>query len=242
MVSSSVWACSCRDKSVGEVAHSKDIILTKLRINYPSLAELIRSYFDKPTYSKSYSVTVLKNYKGTFNGTNITASTVDGETDCSRRVSYGETLLLIVYTNSEKFKFNDVNVCTITSEKFAEEVQKENASPSFEYKPVDTSDWIQIHKSATQSFYADTKNVTKDVYGSYIWMLMNDSAMNNKSHKYKVQIACKEKMYFASHDVVFSKQNANGDVLRGSADATMNSKKWLPLNDLYSKLLKYACS
>lgn len=241
LLASSAWACSCRDKNVGEVAHSKDIVLTKLRINYPSLTERMFSFFEKPTNAKSYSITVLEEFKGAFTASNITASTFDGETDCSKRVKYGETLYVIAHKNSEGYTSNEVGVCNVTSEKFAEEVKKERTNPSIEYKSVDTSDWTQIYKSATQSFYADTKNVTKDAYGSYIWMLMNESALSHKSHKFRVQISCKEKMYFSSHDVFFSKPNANGDVLRVSADETMNSRKWLPLNDLYSKLVKYTC-
>lgn len=240
--SSTALACTCRDKNVGEVVYSKDIVLTKLRINSPSITERVRSYFAKPTYSKSYGITVLENYKGTFNSSSITASTIDGETDCSRRVTYGETLFLIAYKNSEGYTSNEVNACNTTSEKFSEAVKKELANPSDAYKSVDTFDWMQFKKTETQTFYADIKNVTKDEYGSYIWVLMNASGLNYKSQKFKIQISCKEKMYLASHDVFFSELNANGDVLRMSPDLLMSSNKWLPMNDLYSRLLQYTCS
>lgn len=241
LLATSAWACSCKQNSIGEVAHSKDIVLTKLRVNSPSLTERVRSFFEKPTYSKTYSITVLEDYKGAFTASNITASTMNGETDCSRRVSYGETLYIIAYKNSEGYTSNEVSVCNTTSEKFAEAVKNEFANPSYAYKSVDTSDWTQLLKTETQSFYADTKNVTKDAYGSYIWVLMNDSALKHKSHKFQIQISCKEKMYLASHDVMFSESNANGDMLRVSSDLTANSNKWLPLTDLYSKLVKYTC-
>lgn len=125
LIQASAFACSCKQNSVGEVAHSKDIVLTKLRVNSPSITERVRSFFEKPTFSKSYNITVLEDYKGTFTASNITASTIDGETDCSRRVSYGETLYIIAYKNSEGYTSNEVNVCNIASEKFAEEVKKE---------------------------------------------------------------------------------------------------------------------
>lgn len=122
---SNAFACSCRPSNIDEVVESKDIILTKLRINSPSLTERVRSFFEKPTFSKSYNITVLEDYKGTFTASKITATTIDGETDCSRRVSYGETLYIIAYKNSEGYTSNEVNVCNIASEKFAEEVKKE---------------------------------------------------------------------------------------------------------------------
>jgi hypothetical protein len=125
LLASSAWGCSCRQKNIDEVANSNDIVLTKLRVNSPSLTERVRSFFEKPTFSKSYSITVLEDYKGTFTASNITASTMDGETDCSRRVSYGETLYIIAHKNSEGYTSNEVNVCNIASEKFAEEVKKE---------------------------------------------------------------------------------------------------------------------
>jgi hypothetical protein len=125
LIQASAFACSCKQNNIDEVAHSKDIVLTKLKVNSPSITERVRSYFEKPTYSKSYSITVLEDYKGSFTASNITASTMDGETDCSRRVSYGETLYIIAHKNSEGYISNEVNVCNITSEKFAEEVKKE---------------------------------------------------------------------------------------------------------------------
>jgi hypothetical protein len=125
MQTSSAFACSCRQRNIDEVVDSKDIVLTKLKVNSPSVTERVRSFFEKPTFSKSYSITVLEDYKGTFTAYNITASTIDGETDCSRRVSYGETLYIIAYKNSEGYTSTEVNVCNIASEKFAEEVKKE---------------------------------------------------------------------------------------------------------------------
>lgn len=241
LLASSAWACSCRDKNVGEVAHSKDIVLTKLRINYPSLTERVFSFFEKPTNAKSYGITVLEDFKGAFTASNITASTFDGETDCSRRVKYGETLYVIAHKSSEGYTSNEVSVCNVTSEKFAEEVKKERANPSIEYKSVDTSDWTQLLKTETQSFFADKNNVTKDAYGSYIWVLMNDSSAKYKSQKRQLKIACKEKMFSASHDIGFSEFNASGDVMMTSPYARMNLYKWSPLTDFYSKLVKYTC-
>jgi hypothetical protein len=241
LLASSAWACSCRDKNVGEVAHSKDIVLTKLRINYPSLTERLFSFFERPTNAKSYSITVLEDVKGKFTASNITASTFDGETDCSRRVKYGETLFVIAHKNSEGYTSNDVNFCNTTTENFAHSVKNEHANPSYAYKSVEPSDWTQLLKTDTQSFYADTKNVTKDEYGSYIWVLMNDSDLMYKSRKYQIKIACKEKMFLASQGSLFSEPNANGSLVRFSFNYLMDSSKWLPLTDLYSKLVKYTC-
>jgi hypothetical protein len=125
LLASSAWACSCKQSTIDEVVDSKDIVLTKLRVNSPSLTERVRSFFEKPTYSKSYNITVLEDYKGAFTASTIKASTIDGETDCSRRVSFGEILYIIAYKNSEGYTSNEVNVCNIASEKFAEEVKKE---------------------------------------------------------------------------------------------------------------------
>ncbi len=237
----SVLACSCKQSNIDEVAHSKDIVLTKLRINSPSITERLRSYFEKPTNSRSYGITVLENYKGTFTASNITASTMDGETDCSRRVSYGETLYIIAHKNSEGYTSNGVSVCNVASEQFAVAVKKEHDNPSDAYKSVDVSHWIQLIKTPTQSFYADTKNVTRDAYGSYIWVLMNDSTEKYKSKKTQLQISCKENMFSVSHDIGYSEFNANGDVLMTTPYAKMNLYKWVPLTDVYSKLVKYTC-
>jgi hypothetical protein len=83
--------------------------------------------------------------------------------------------------------------------------------------------------------------VTKDAYGSYIWTLFNDSSAKYKSQKIQVQISCKEKMFSVAHDIGFSDLNASGDVLMTTQYAKMNSYRWLPLNDIYTKLLKYTC-
>jgi hypothetical protein len=238
LFSTSAFACSCRDKIVEEVAYSKDIILTKLRVNSPSISERVHSYFEKPSYSKSYGITVLEDYKGKFTASHITASTVDGETDCSRRVSYGEILYMIAHKNSEGISSNKVSVCNTTSEKFAESVKKEHANPSDAFKAIDTSDWMKLNKTATQSLFADTKNVTKDEYGSYIWVLLNDSSAKYKSQKTQLQISCTEKMYIEKKELMFSELNANGDV----RFAKIYERKWLPLTELYLKLFKYTCS
>ena len=237
LLASSAWACSCEMRNIDEVAHSKGISLTKLKVNSPSFTERVHSFFEIPTYSKSYSITVLEDYKGAFTANNITASTMDGETDCSRRVSYGETLYIITHNSSENYPSNRVSVCNTTSEQFAAEVKKELANPSDAYKSVDISKWTQLSKSSTQSFYADTNNVTKDAHGSYIWILMNDKSTKYKSQKTQIKISCKEKMYIVLSELMFSEFNAKGDI-----GFTKNySRKWLPLDNFYTKLMKFTC-
>jgi len=237
LLASSAWACSCGEQNVDEVTHSKNIGLTKLKVNAPSITERVLSFFEIPTYSKSYSITVLEDYKGAFTASNITASTMGGETDCSRRVIYGETLFLITHKNKEGVTSNEVNICNTTSNNFAESVKKELDNPSDAYKSVDISKWTQLSKSSTQSFYADTKNMTIDAYGPYIWILMNDKSTKYKSQKTQIKISCKEKMYIVLSELMFSEFNANGDI-----EFSKNfEQKWLPLNNLYSKLLKLTC-
>ena len=241
LYSSIAWACSCKQNNIDEVAHLKDIVLTKLKVNSPTFIERMRSYFEKSTYLKLYKVTVLENYKGTFTASDITTLTIDGETDCSRRVTYGEIIYIIAHKNKEGYTSNEVNACNMTSEKFAEAVKKEHTNPSDAFKSVDISDWIQLNKTSTQSFYADTKNVTKDAYGVYIWTLINDSSAKYKSQKIQVKISCKEKKFSVSHEIGFSDLNASGDVLMTTLHAKMNSYRWLPINESYTKLLKYTC-
>ena len=237
LLASSAWACSCEMRNIDEVAHSKGISLTKLKVNSPSITERVRSFFEIPTYSKSYSITVLEDYKGAFTASNITASTMDGETDCSRRVSYGETLYIITHNSSEGYPSNRVSVCNTTSEQFAVAVKKEHENPSDANKSVDISKWTQLSNTSTQSFYADTKNVTKDAHGSYIWILMNDKSTKYKSQKTQIKISCKEKMYIVLSELMFSEFNANGDI-----GFTKNyERKWLPLDNFYSKLMKFTC-
>ena len=237
LLASSAWACSCGEQNVDEVTHSKNIGLTKLKVNAPSITERVLSFFEIPTYSKSYSITVLEDYKGAFTASNITASTMDGETDCSRRVSYGEILYIITHNSSENYPSNRVSVCNTTSEQFAAAVKKEHENPSDAYKSVDVSKWTQLSKSSIQSFYADTKNVTKDVHGSYIWILMNDKSTKYKSHKTQIKISCKEKMYIVLSELMFSEFNANGEI----EFAKNYEQKWVPLDNFYSKLMKFTC-
>jgi hypothetical protein len=241
LFANSAWACSCKQNNIDEVAYLKDIVLTKLKVNSPSFIERMRSYFEKPTYSKTYKVTVLENYKGTFTASDITTLIIDGEADCSSRLTYGEIIYIIVQKNNEGSTSNEVNICNMTSEKFAKAVKKEHTNPSDAYKSVDISEWIQLNKTTTRSIYADTKNVTKDPFGSYIWTLINDSSAKYKSQKIKVQISCNEKMFSISHEIGFSDFNASGDVLMTTVHAKMNTYRWLPLNESYSKLLKYTC-
>ena len=66
---------------------------------------------------------------------------------------------------------------------------------------------------------------------------MNDKSTKYKSQKTQIKISCKEKMYIVLSELMFSEFNANGDI-----EFSKNyEQKWLPLNNLYSKLHKLTC-
>jgi hypothetical protein len=239
---SSAFACSCNKNNVEGVAHKSGIVLTKLKVSTPSLAERARSLLSSVGRSRIYSVQVLENYKEAFTANTISVDTnIVGSGGCGVTIDYGDTLNVVAYKDSEGITSNGVGICNIVSDEFAEKVRLEIKNPNEAYKSVDTSSWFQFHKSNAQTFLADTKRVTKDEYGSYIWVLMNDKAANVKSQKTKIHISCKEKMFIVEHEVSFSDYNANGKVLNASNFGRQEQYQWLPLTDIYTKLLSYTC-
>jgi hypothetical protein len=235
------FACTCNKSNVEAVAHTSDIVLTKLKVSTPSIAERARSLIPSKSRSRIYSVQVIENYKGSYTENTISVDTnIVGSGGCGLTVDYGDTLNVIAYKNSEGITSNGVSVCNIVSDEFAEKVKKEIKTPNEAYKSVDTSSWQQFYKSNSQTFYADIRRVTKDEYGPYIWVLMND-ATTSKSQKTRLHFACKEKMFTVTHEVSFSGYNASGKVLTASNFGREEQYQWLPLTDFYSKLLSYTC-
>jgi hypothetical protein len=235
------FACSCNKSNVEAVAHTSDIVLTKLKVSTPSIAERARSLMLSKSRSRIYSVQVIENYKGAYTENTISVDTnIVGSGGCGVTVNYGDTLNVVAYKNSEGITSNGVSVCNIVSDEFAEKVRKEIKTPNEAYISVETNSWQQFHKSNSQTFYADTKRVTKDEYGSYIWVLLND-ATTSKSQKTRLHFACKEKMFTIEHEVSFSEFDAKGKVLTASNFGRQEQYQWLPLTDVYSKLLSYTC-
>jgi len=242
VASTSAFACSCNKNNVEGVAHKSDIVLAKLKVSTPSISERFRSFLSSVGRSRIYSVQVLENYKESFTANTIIVDTnIVGSGGCGVAISYGETLNVVAHKNSEGVISNGVDICNIVSDEFAEKVRQEIKNPDEAYKSVDTSSWILFHKSNTQTFLADTKRVTKDEYGSYIWVLTNDAATNVKSQKTKIHFSCKEKMFIVEHEVSFSDYNANGKVLTASNFGRGEQYHWLPITHIYSKLIKYIC-
>lgn len=239
---STAFACSCNKSNVEAVAHTSDIVFTKLKISTPSITERVRSLVPTKSRTRTYAIEVVENYKDAFTANTISVDTnIVGSGGCGVAISYGETLNVIAHKNSEGVTSNGVSICNIVSDEFASKVKAELKSPNEAYNAVDTSGWTQFHKTNTQTFFADTKRVTKDEYGSYILVLVNDTNMKGKSQKTKLHFACKEKMFTVDHEVVFSEFNAKGNVLTASNFGRQEQYQWLPLTDVYSKLLKYTC-
>ena len=240
MTSSSALACTCSKINADSVAYANDIVLTKLKVSTPSITEWVRSFVPPKSSSRIYSVQVIENYKGEFSASTISVATYVGG-GCGVVVNYGDILNVVAYKDSEGVTSTSVGICNVVSDEFAEKVRKEIKTPNEVYKSVDTNSWFQFHKSIAQTFYADTKHVTKDEYGSYIWVLLNDTSENVKSQKTRLKISCKEKMFTVDHEVSFSEYNANGKVLNVSNFGNEKQYQWLPLTDLYSKLLAHTC-
>lgn len=57
------------------------------------------------------------------------------------------------------------------------------------------------------------KSITKDEYGSHIWVLLNDASSEAKSKKTHLQIDCKAKMHTIESEHKFSEENANCKLL-----------------------------
>lgn len=235
------FACTCKKSNVEAVAHTGDIVLTKLKVSTPSIADWARSFLPTKSQSRIYSVRVIESYKGEFASSTIIVSTnIVGSGGCGVSINYGDTLNVVAFKSSEGVTSNGVSVCNIVSDEFAEKVKAEIKSPHEAYKSVDTNSWLQFHKSTSQTYYAETKRVMTDEYGSYIWVLMND-ATTSKSQKIRLHFACKEKMFTIDHEVVFSEFDAKGKVLTASNFGREEQYQWLPLTDMYSKLLSYTC-
>lgn len=239
--SASAFACSCTDIHVEHVAYMERFGLSKIKVNDVSLLDKTRSYFKKKEHTRTYSVKVLEDVKGKFISNSIKIDGFLGDGSCGMEVGYGEELFVITYKDDKKTSLTDVGVCNTVSESFAEKVKAELKSPNTLYNSVETSDWTLINKASNHSLYADTKNVTKDEYGSYIWLLRNGGLTNFKSHKSKIQISCKEKMFTVSHEIGFSEYNAKGDVVLTHNYQVHNRYKWNPITTEYAKLLKFTC-
>ena len=233
-------ACSCKSRDAEEVVHTHELGLSKIQIIDVSLSEKARLLFNnKKEYTRTYKIKVLENYKGSLDATFITINGM-GDGDCGLDVSYGQTLFVITPIKGLIIP-NKVSVCNTVSESFAAKVKEELKKSNAAFKSVDTTEWVLLEKTRNKSLYADFKSVTKDEFGSYIWLLSNDTSADFKSKKTKIQIACKEKMYSLSHEIEFSDFNANGLVLMTSNYQAQNTYAWKPLNHAYSKLLKYTC-
>jgi hypothetical protein len=239
--SANTFACSCPDIHVEHVAYMERFGLSKIKVNDVSLLAKASSYFKKKEYTRTYSVTVLEDIKGKFISNSIKINGFIGDGSCGKEVSFGEELFVITYKDDIKTSLTDVAVCNTRNEVFAEEVKAELKSPSSLYNSVETLNWTLINKASNHSLYADTNNVTKDEYGSYIWLLRNGGLANFKSHKSKIQIACKEKMFSVSHEIGFSDYNAKGDVVETHNYQAHKRYEWLRLTPEYSKLLKHVC-
>lgn len=241
IASENAFACSCPDIHVEHVAYMERFGLSKIKVDDVSLLEKARSYFKKKEYTRTYNVTVLDDIKGKFISNSIKINGFVGDGSCGKEVGFGEELFVITYKDDRKTSLTDVAVCNTRNEVFAEEVKAELKSPSSLYNSVETLNWTLINKASNHSLYADTKNVTKDEYGSYIWLLRNGGLANFKSHKSKIQIACKEKMFSVSHEIGFSDYNAKGAVVLTHNYQAHNRYEWLRLTPEYSKLLKHVC-
>lgn len=241
VASTSAFACSCRMNNYEEVAHRSDMVLTKLKISTPSITERVLSLAPSTSRSRTYAIEVLESYKGAYTSKSINADTNIGIGGCGTVVSYGETINVISRIDEKGITSDGVSFCNMVSDDFAEKVKKELKNPNQAYIAVNTSSWTQFHKTNNQTFFADTKHVAKDEYGSYIWILMNDKSQKVKSEKAKLHFACKEKMFTVDHEVSFSGYNATGKVLTASNFGRVEQYQWLPLTDVYSKLLKYTC-
>jgi hypothetical protein len=239
-VNSLALACSCNKSNVEAVAHTSDIVFTKVRLSKPSITERVRSLLPTSNRTRIYAVEIVENYKDEFTANTISVDTNVGGGGCGATVAYGDILNVVAYKNSEGVTSNYVGICNIVSDEFAEKVRKEIKNPNEAYNSVDTNGWQQFHKNNSQTFYADSKHVTKDEYGSYIWVLMND-ASTSKSQKTRIHFACKEKMFTVDHEVVFAEFDATGNVLTASNFGRQEQYQWLPLTDVYSKLLSYTC-
>lgn len=231
------FACSCKSTQVDEIVYTHGLGLSKIQVAEFDWIKKVRSLFNsKQEFIRTYKVKVLENYKGSIDTDYITIYGHGEDGDCGFDVGYGDVLYVITPINNWIIP-NEVSVCNRVSQRFAEELKAELKSPSNLYDSVDTSDWTLVNKASNHSLYADTKNVTKDEYGSYIWLLLNGGMSDFKSHKSKIQIACKEKMFSVSHEIGFSEYNAKGNVLM----TKKKGYKWMPLTSEYSKLLKYMC-
>ena len=233
-------ACSCNKSNVEAVAHTSDIVFTKVKISKPSITERVRSLVPTTSRTRIYAVEIVENYKDEFTASTIRVDTNVGNGGCGATVSYGDTLNVIAFKNSEGVTSNYVGICNIVTDDFAEKVRAEIKNPNETYKSVDTTSWLQFHKTNSQTYYAETRRVTRDDDGAFIWVLMNDTS-TAKSIKTKLHLACKEKMFTIDHEVAFSEFDAKGKVLTASNFGRQEQYQWLPLTEVYSKLLSYTC-
>lgn len=239
--SCSVFACTCKKNNVEAVAHTSEIVLTKVKVSTPSITEWARSFLPTKSNSRIYSVKVVENYKGEYTENTISVNTnIVGSGGCGVSVDYGDTLNVVAYKSSEGITSNGVSICNLVSDEFAQKVKKEIKNPNEAFSSVDTNSWHQFHKNNSQTYYAETKRVTKDEYGSYIWVLMNDSSVM-KSQRSKIHISCKEKMFIIDKEVTFNDLNAKGKIFAANNFDRQKDYQWQPLTDLYLKLLSYTC-
>lgn len=120
---SSALACSCKTFTPEEIATNDKYEFTKLKINYPSLAELWERFKKRNFFQRPYSVTVVENIKGTFNYSDLIVEVGDVEA-CGTSVSYGQTLYLIRSASGTDEWGNSASVCNIKNGNFAEEVKR----------------------------------------------------------------------------------------------------------------------
>ena len=234
MTSASAYACSCKKFWIEDIANQKNLLLTKIQI-------LQRS-------SSTHKVKVLEDIKG-----NYPYDYIDVNEGVTNNGSCGVTIkenseIYVVNEVINKKTSHDANVCNIVSQQFAESVKSYIKQPKLELQSVDVTKWVRIFNDKSAIGYADSQNIRKDEYGSYIWVLVNKTQIPNdnftdsvKSKKIQLQFACKEMKYniVAKHE--FSDYNANGFVVKSRDYAKYDSYEWLDVGANYAKVMALAC-
>ncbi len=91
------------------------------------------------------------------------------------------------------------------------------------------------------SFFADISTLKRDNSGSFVWVLINETASRVQSQRQMMHVSCVEKKFAIDEKIQFSQANARGSVLYVDSVKTHSTHEWSNLTILYSKLLVHTC-
>ena len=244
MFGTSAYACSCKKFWVEEIANQNNLVLTKLKINQPTILEKIKSIASSTTRHK---VEVIENIKGsyTYNYLDVYDNYLDWT--CSINLSEKSTIYVVNGFDANGVLTHDADACNLVTEEFSNEVNVYMKTPKVKPMNKDSDRLRFLFQDDYAKIIADVSNLSWDVNGAYIWLLENRRknvnlyGNNAQSRQMKIQFSCKEKKMNVVTEIQYSELRAKGYIVKYRDYSKNGIYDWLDVNENYAKAMKIVC-